>query len=299
MCNSARVEKFAEDTLRRVLDPVLLADLPELPSPPPLPPIVEQKTVAEAAKDSVARADQKEKAVSTEVEEAEMERELVGKENMSEDNDASEKSASEAEVGLAEGQIEMETDDGKVAKPDVELQRKKLLLRQMQMRERVLQERAAQARKRKRLEQVNRCELLTNTRDHACVFRHLVLFFALCTKKQELFTGLMTVYGQASPFVRQCVHGQLPALIRTLGASPKLLECIRESHKIVGCESIVLHVLSLLTKNAVPTKALVEAVKTLYFKRKQDPRFLIPILPGLTKDATRTLLSRYQLLICV
>jgi hypothetical protein len=46
---------------------------------------------------------------------------------------------------------------------------------------------------------------------------HLTLFFALTARKPDLLETLFITYVSAAQFVRQCIHEQLPDLVRTLG----------------------------------------------------------------------------------
>lgn len=78
------------------------------------------------------------------------------------------------------------------------------------------------------------------------------------------------------------MHQQAVGLIRTIGASPQLIQLISTFPK--KAEALILHFLHILTESETPTPQLVTVVKNIYQKRVADPRFLIPIIPGLDKD---------------
>jgi len=114
------------------------------------------------------------------------------------------------------------------------------------------------------------------------VQKHLLLYFALCTKQPSLLRQLVEVYTQVPNHVKKEILKQSRVLIRTLGPSDAhLLKLISEFPK--GADTFVLQALHSLTDGAVPPPILVETAKSVY-KQTHDARFLVPILSGLSKE---------------
>ncbi|KAL6040989.1 Symplekin [Balamuthia mandrillaris] len=123
--------------------------------------------------------------------------------------------------------------------------------------------------------------------------RHLLLYFALCSKKHELLHTLVGMYCKTRHIqVKKVIHRHAKDLIPSIGMqSPALLQLITTFG--AGAETFILQILHILTETAPPTPQLVDGVKTLYQTRVPDARFLIPVLSGLTKDEIVDLLPNF------
>uniref|UniRef100_A0A6B2KZG1 Symplekin C-terminal domain-containing protein n=2 Tax=Arcella intermedia TaxID=1963864 RepID=A0A6B2KZG1_9EUKA len=119
--------------------------------------------------------------------------------------------------------------------------------------------------------------------DDEDIKRRLLLYFHLCAKRPELLNGLVEVYCKVDAKSKQMIHRQSGSFIRSIGmTSPALLTLIKNFP--LESKTFILGVLHLLTEAQSPTTELVSIVKEVYENRTQDPRFLIPIIPGLTKS---------------
>lgn len=111
--------------------------------------------------------------------------------------------------------------------------------------------------------------------------RCMSLYFALCTKKHSLFRQLLIVYKNMSKAAKQAICVQIPKLVRTIGASPQLLEII--SDPPAGSENLLMQVVQTLTDGAIPSPDLIATIKKLYDTKLKDAEILIPILPFFPK----------------
>jgi len=145
------------------------------------------------------------------------------------------------------------------------------------------------------------------------------LFLALCTRQPAMFRRVLQVYARCSTFVRECVHQQIPPLVTALmrldmdtlirvleeetatttnssdrddtaNSDPNSSSSVCSSS--VASESLVLHVLQLLTDRTAPSASLVSGVLRMYAAKHNDPRYLVCILGGLPLDAIRRHLPR-------
>lgn len=112
--------------------------------------------------------------------------------------------------------------------------------------------------------------------------RCMSLYFALCTKKHALLRQIFIIYKSSPESVKQAVHSQMPILIRTMGASPPLLEIISDPPD--GSEDLLMQVLHTLTDGRVPSAELIFTIKTLYETKMKDIEILFPILSFLPKE---------------
>lgn len=171
--------------------------------------------------------------------------------------------------------------------------------------------------KEKRLLEQQRDERVKRRTDR--IGRHMELFLALCTRQPAMFRRVLQVYARCSPFVRECVHQQIPPLVTALmrldmdtlirvleeetaattnssdrddtaNSDPNASSSVCSSS--VASESLVLHVLQLLTDRTAPSASLVSGVLRMYAAKHNDPRYLVCILAGLPLDAIRRHLPR-------
>lgn len=71
-------------------------------------------------------------------------------------------------------------------------------------------------------------------------------------------------------------------LIRSLGAKhPKILALIRNAPP--GAEDLVLRMLEILSEKGKTSPALISLIRSMAAESELKPRYLIPILPELTK----------------
>ncbi|XP_021753889.1 uncharacterized protein LOC110719305 isoform X3 [Chenopodium quinoa] len=108
------------------------------------------------------------------------------------------------------------------------------------------------------------------------------LYFALCTKKHTLLRQIFIIYKSSPESAKQAIHSQMPILIRTMGASPPLLEIISDPPD--GSENLLMQVLHTLTDGRVPSAELIFTIKKLYETKIKDIEILFPILPFLPKE---------------
>jgi hypothetical protein len=115
--------------------------------------------------------------------------------------------------------------------------------------------------------------------------RQILLYLALCAKKPSLLHGIVKVYVACGTrlSVRKVIHSQIVDLVRVIGVqSPHLLQLFAECPR--GAESLLLVILHAFTdtSQSLPP-ALVQTIKRAYAENRLDSRFLIPLLPSLTK----------------
>lgn len=120
--------------------------------------------------------------------------------------------------------------------------------------------------------------------------RYMSLYFALCTKKHALLRQIFITYQNAPDHVKQAVDRHIPILIRTMGASPALLEIISDPPD--GSENLFMQVLQTLTDGTVPSAELISTIKNLYETKKKDIEILFPILSYLPKEEVLSMFSR-------
>jgi hypothetical protein len=108
---------------------------------------------------------------------------------------------------------------------------------------------------------------------------YLDLFFKLCLVNQTFLLPIVQAYPSLSKRGRKIVRENSSLFIGKV--SDEVLEIIRDVPE--GSDLLVLQMIhSLVVQEASPPTDLVRAVLSLY-KNKPDPRFLIPIIPGMRK----------------
>ncbi|TPX37971.1 hypothetical protein SmJEL517_g00253 [Synchytrium microbalum] len=116
----------------------------------------------------------------------------------------------------------------------------------------------------------------------ADVVRHLELYFALCSRKQELLHQVLVIYKSLSLPIRNVIDEEIPGLIKSMGqGSLKLLEMLKVFPD--GSDNLALIILQTLTKDEKPTPALVHVIKHVLNSDRGDGRWAISILSGLDK----------------
>jgi len=127
---------------------------------------------------------------------------------------------------------------------------------------------------------------------------HLLLYFALCSKRHELLAPLLQNYSQLSAAVQRIIHTQSQGLVKSIGMhSLHLLALITKPPP--GSELFLLYMLNILTDTGTdlstpyhaqltthfqvpPSSQLVASARDAYETTK-DARFLIPVVTGLDK----------------
>eukprot|EP01135_Chromosphaera_perkinsii_P009883 Nk52_evm13s1945 gene=Nk52_evmTU13s1945 len=123
------------------------------------------------------------------------------------------------------------------------------------------------------------------------VLVHLYLYFALCLRRPNMLDGLFKVYIEAGEPVKKAIRKHIKTLVKALGSSCEwLLHTIE--HFPAGGEVLILRILHILTEDDGPSKELVDKVKSLYYQRVEDVRFLLPILSGLEKSEILNVLPK-------
>ncbi|XP_071715633.1 uncharacterized protein [Rutidosis leptorrhynchoides] len=121
--------------------------------------------------------------------------------------------------------------------------------------------------------------------------RCMSLYFALCTKKHSLFRQLLIVYKNMSIAAKQAISVQIPKLVRTIGASPQLLEIIADPP--AASENLLMQVVQTLTDGATPSADLIATIRKLYETKLKDVEILIPVLPFLPKHEVLQIFPRF------
>eukprot|EP01102_Stenamoeba_stenopodia_P014533 TRINITY_DN4833_c0_g3_i1.p1 TRINITY_DN4833_c0_g3~~TRINITY_DN4833_c0_g3_i1.p1 ORF type:complete len:617 (-),score=148.00 TRINITY_DN4833_c0_g3_i1:4-1632(-) len=124
--------------------------------------------------------------------------------------------------------------------------------------------------------------------------RRILLYIALCTKKHDLISGLISTYVKSPNNIKKVLHKQITPLIRAIGTTEEVLRVL--SNFPQGGETFVLHIIHILTENELPPPQLISTVKMLYEKRVQNVRFLLPIIIGLSKEEVISYLPKLVML---
>lgn len=114
--------------------------------------------------------------------------------------------------------------------------------------------------------------------------KRLLLIMALCLKKHELIHNFADIFVKTNlSQVKKVMLRVSVDLIRKIGQnSEDLLSLILDYPD--GSDTFILHTLYILTEKSEPSQKLVEAVMNVYKNKKNDPRLLVPILSGLSRE---------------
>lgn len=124
-------------------------------------------------------------------------------------------------------------------------------------------------------------EACTKTVDSLTLDR-IRFFVRVATFDPSLLPSLVNLYCIAGEIPRQMILDSIGSLITLLGMdSPHLLTVLSDSRP--GCEVLHLNIVNILTRDQIPSPALVRSVLEI-FDKTLDPRFLVPILPGLKRQ---------------
>ncbi|KDN53383.1 hypothetical protein K437DRAFT_241987 [Tilletiaria anomala UBC 951] len=122
------------------------------------------------------------------------------------------------------------------------------------------------------------------------VLRYLELDLALCIKVPSLLNEIFGAYPSMPTTIQSAVEKHIAPLVSSMGPNnPKLQALLRNFP--IGADTLALSVFQVLSdKGSSP--ALVSLVKSLVSERDVDPRFLVPIMPDLSKTEILKYLPR-------
>ncbi|PWN40838.1 hypothetical protein IE81DRAFT_316026 [Ceraceosorus guamensis] len=126
----------------------------------------------------------------------------------------------------------------------------------------------------------------------ADVLRHVELAFVLCLKVPNLLDEIFAIFPRMSSAAQKGVQLHITNLVKSLGSgNAKLMDRIRNFPQ--GAQDLALAAIAtLMEKGSRPAK-LVALVKKLVEEREDvSPRFLVPIMPDLSKDEIKKFLPR-------
>ncbi|KAI8590955.1 Symplekin tight junction protein C terminal-domain-containing protein [Geranomyces variabilis] len=128
------------------------------------------------------------------------------------------------------------------------------------------------------------------------VIRHLELYFALCSKSNDLLIEIFQLYKDLAPGVQSAVRTSIQPLIKALAAQPaRLMPLIRAFPD--GSDPLILQALIMMTERELPSAQLVALVRNVFTEKDLDARFLIPIISGLDRAEVLQYLSKIVLLL--
>ncbi|KAJ3175833.1 hypothetical protein HDU87_005661 [Geranomyces variabilis] len=128
------------------------------------------------------------------------------------------------------------------------------------------------------------------------VIRHLELYFALCSKNNDLLIEIFQLYKDLAPGVQSAVRASIQPLIKALAAQPaRLMPLIRAFPD--GSDPLILQTLVIMTERELPSAQLVAVVRNVFTEKDLDARFLIPIISGLDRAEALQYLSKIVLLL--
>ncbi|PRP75624.1 symplekin [Planoprotostelium fungivorum] len=113
--------------------------------------------------------------------------------------------------------------------------------------------------------------------------RHLSLFMALCTKKNELLFRVAEMYGRMDETTKKLTRDYATPILSSLDVHSDMAAQLL-LHMPEGSEQLILYYLNILTRDKVITNAIVRAVHTIYPSRVPQTRFLLPILSAIDKE---------------
>ncbi|CEH15171.1 mRNA cleavage and polyadenylation factor II complex, subunit PTA1 [Ceraceosorus bombacis] len=125
----------------------------------------------------------------------------------------------------------------------------------------------------------------------ADVLRHVELAFVLCLKVPNLLDEIFAIFPRMSSAAQKGVQLHITNLVKSLGSgNAKLMDRIRNFPQ--GAQDLALAAIATLMEKGRPAK-LVALVKKLVEEREDvSPRFLVPIMPDLSKEEIKKFLPR-------
>ena len=124
--------------------------------------------------------------------------------------------------------------------------------------------------------------------------RRILLYFALITKKHDLFPSLLTWYSHTeTPLItKEAFKNRMNELLRAIGVQSSII-LTSVSQGPNGCEDLLLTILNVITSEEQPTDRTVTIVKQLYKKFNNNARYLIPIMPTMSRYEILQSLNRF------
>lgn len=108
------------------------------------------------------------------------------------------------------------------------------------------------------------------------------LYFSLCARKHSLFPGLVSVYERSCASVQTVMRTHIAGMVRAMGASATVLvDFVRNFTP--AAEPLALKVVLALSETSA-VAAIAPAVRSVVEERGIDPRFLLPVIPALTRS---------------
>ena len=100
--------------------------------------------------------------------------------------------------------------------------------------------------------------------------------------------SICTTYSKTTIGIQKHIRFLFTMLIRSMGPKhPKILSIIQ--HAPIGSESLVLRMIEILMENGKLAKILINLVKSLSMEKTLDPRYLVLVLPELSKVCSDSL----------
>jgi hypothetical protein len=127
---------------------------------------------------------------------------------------------------------------------------------------------------------------LRDTARSTAVDRHLVFYFALCTRKTALLAGIFTAFAQAGieAFVQSCIIKRMPEILRAVGTqSPAVISALMSSPK-QGCDELCLAVLKNMTDSTVTARTL-NVATDMFMRANSDARYMVPMIKTMNKPS--------------
>lgn len=100
------------------------------------------------------------------------------------------------------------------------------------------------------------------------------------------------ITGKATNEVKRLIFRIIESAIKTIDMnSPHLLDMIEKCPE--GAEPLVARIVHLLTERNLPSRELVEKVRSLHRRRQTDVRSLLPIMVGLRREELLELIPKF------
>lgn len=126
--------------------------------------------------------------------------------------------------------------------------------------------------------------------DHSLL--HQVAFSSYSFDMYNDCFKLAKITGKATNEVKRLIFRIIEQAIKAIDMnSPQLLEMIDDCPR--GAEPLVARIVHLLTERNLPSKELVERVRSLHLQRHTDVRSLLPIMVGLSHDELLRLIPKF------
>ncbi|KAJ3125343.1 hypothetical protein HK098_000350 [Nowakowskiella sp. JEL0407] len=118
------------------------------------------------------------------------------------------------------------------------------------------------------------------------ILRHVELYFAICSRKQNLLSELFHLYPTFPESTQRSIRTAIHPLIKSLLGNAEYVGklCVLIKDFPVGSESLVLRILGIMTEKKWPTEQILNIVREILKTRNDDVRFLVPVVSAFKKD---------------